>query len=130
MARLPLNLAPVREPSVADMFGEAATLYQRGDAAGARRVLKLVLRKAPDFFDAVHLMGLVEAKRGHNKDAELLLRKAVRLNPQSAEAPANRGNVLRELKRFDEALTSYDQALTLRPDYPNALNGRGIALVE
>jgi len=128
MARLPFQLAPAREPSIADMFAEAAALYRGGDSAGARRTLKLVLRKAPEHFDAVHLMGLIEAQRGHNKDAELLLRKAVRLNPQSAEAQANRGNVLRELKRFDEALTSYGHALALRPEYPNALNGRGIVL--
>jgi protein O-GlcNAc transferase len=129
MVRLPLDLAPAGGPSVADMLREAAAHYQRGDAAGARRVLKLVLRKAPQHFDAVHLMGLVEAQRGHPKDAELLLRNAVRINPQSAEAQANRGNVLRELKRFDEALTSYDHALALRSDYPNALSGRGIVLV-
>ena len=33
----------------------------------------------------------------------------------------NRGNALQELKRFDEALASYDKALALRPDYAEAL---------
>src|SRR5262249_6902669 len=37
-----------------------------------------------------------------------------------AETLTNRGNTLQQLKRFDEALGSYDQALALREDYPAA----------
>ena len=43
---------------------------------------------------------------------------------------SNRGNALYELKRFDEALASCDRALTLRPDYPEALLNRGAILHE
>jgi tetratricopeptide (TPR) repeat protein len=42
----------------------------------------------------------------------------------------NRGVALRELKRFEEALASYDHALTLRPDYAEALLNRGSILYE
>ena len=127
MARLTLD-PRTGGASLGDMFNEAAMLYQRGDLAGARRNLRVILRKAPELFDALHLMGLVEAQRGHAKDAELLLRHAVRVNPNSAEAHANRGNVLRELARHDDAVASYEQALKLKPNYANALNGRAIAL--
>ena len=37
---------------------------------------------------------------------------------------------LHELKRLDEALASYDRALSLRPDHAEALNNRGSALQE
>jgi tetratricopeptide (TPR) repeat protein len=37
-----------------------------------------------------------------------------------AEAYANRGVTLYDLKRFDEALVSYDQAIGLQPDYADA----------
>ena len=37
-------------------------------------------------------------------------------------------DALRELKRFDEALASYDRALALRPDYAEARSNRGSAL--
>ena len=43
---------------------------------------------------------------------------------------SNRGNALYELKRFEEALASCDRALTLRPDYPEALLNRGAILHE
>ena len=47
-----------------------------------------------------------------------------------AEALYNRGNTLHELKRFEEALASYDRALTVRPDYAEALCNRGVTLHE
>lgn len=40
------------------------------------------------------------------------------------------GNVLMELQRYDEAIASLDQALNLKPDYPEALIQRGQALVK
>jgi tetratricopeptide (TPR) repeat protein len=38
-----------------------------------------------------------------------------------AEALSNRGNTLHGLKRFEEAMASYDRALKLQPDYAEAL---------
>jgi tetratricopeptide (TPR) repeat protein len=42
---------------------------------------------------------------------------------------SNRGIAMMELKRFDEALANYGQALALRPNYADALYSRGIALM-
>ena len=42
----------------------------------------------------------------------------------------NRGNVLQELGRLDDALISYDEALALRPRYAEVLSSRGVALKE
>jgi Tfp pilus assembly protein PilF len=50
--------------------------------------------------------------------------------PDHAGALYNRGNALHELKRFDEALASYDRALALRPDYAEALYNLGDTLRE
>jgi len=41
----------------------------------------------------------------------------------------NRGNALRALQRYEEALASYDHALGLAPDYAKALGNRGHALM-
>src|SRR5262249_28341355 len=46
------------------------------------------------------------------------------------EAFSNRGNALTELKRFDEALASYDKAIALKPDYAEAFSNRGTALKD
>ena len=52
------------------------------------------------------------------------------LRPNFAEALSNRGITLKELKRFEEALASYDRALTLRPDYAEAHNSLGVVLLQ
>jgi tetratricopeptide (TPR) repeat protein len=44
------------------------------------------------------------------------------------EALSNRGTVLQDLKRFEEALASYDQALAIKPDFALAFYNRGITL--
>ena len=41
--------------------------------------------------------------------------KALALKPDFADALNNRGNALQELKRFNEALASFDKALAIRP---------------
>jgi len=54
--------------------------------------------------------------------------RALALRPDHAATLANRGDVLRELRRLDDALASYDRALAARPDYAEALSDRGNVL--
>jgi tetratricopeptide (TPR) repeat protein len=48
----------------------------------------------------------------------------------SAELHNNRGAILQMMKRYDEALASYDKAIALKPDYANAHFNRGSALKQ
>jgi predicted O-linked N-acetylglucosamine transferase (SPINDLY family) len=50
------------------------------------------------------------------------------MQPDYAEAHYNRGNVLQELQRFEDALAAYDCALNINPEYVEALGNRGLAL--
>lgn len=108
---------------------QAAALHQSGELEEARRLYKAVLRGAPDNFDALHFLGVLEAQRGRHDKADGLIRKALRVNPHSAEAWSNLGNIQRDGGRPKDALTSYAKALQLKPDYANALNNQGIALL-
>ena len=47
-----------------------------------------------------------------------------------AETHANRGLVLRALKRFDEVFEAYDRALALKPDYVEVIVARGNLFYE
>jgi tetratricopeptide (TPR) repeat protein len=42
--------------------------------------------------------------------------QAISINPNLAEAWSNKGVALKELKRYDEAIAHFDQALILKPD--------------
>jgi tetratricopeptide (TPR) repeat protein len=54
----------------------------------------------------------------------------LKLDPQSALAHFNTANVLYELKRYEEALASYDRVLAIQPDFAEALSNRGNVLYE
>ena len=45
-------------------------------------------------------------------------------------ALSNRGAVLKAMKRYDEALESYDRALSFQPDHVEVLNNRAGVLHE
>jgi predicted O-linked N-acetylglucosamine transferase (SPINDLY family) len=108
---------------------QAVVAHQRGDFDEAARLYKIVLRREPAHFDALHFAGLAEAQRGRADRAEKLIREALRINPNAADAHANLGQVLQTLGRLPEALACYDAALALRPRDANTLNGRGAVLV-
>ena len=101
-----------------------------GDLVGAGRLCRSVLEQAPTSFDALHLLGLVEAQGGNHAAAERLIGRALEINPRSAAAQLNRGNALMALKRRDEALKAYSRTLTLQPDYAKAYANRGAVLLE
>ena len=42
-------------------------------------------------------------------------KNALAIKPDYSDAYANRGNVLKDLKRMDEALSSYESAIALSP---------------
>jgi predicted TPR repeat methyltransferase len=54
--------------------------------------------------------------------------RAIALRPDYAEAFTNRGIVLAELDRPEEALQSYERAVAIAPDYAEAFYNRGNAL--
>ena len=53
--------------------------------------------------------------------------QAIRLNPDFAEAYNNRGAAKDALRRYDDAITDFDQAIRLKPDYAKAYSNRGAA---
>ena len=52
----------------------------------------------------------------------------MKVAPRYPEALFNRGNILAQLERYDEAILSYDQVLATIPNYPEAHHNRGNSL--
>jgi len=66
-------------------------------------------------------------KLGRPQEALAGYHAALRISQPSRSSGWQR-NALRHLKRFDEALASSDKALSLKPDFHQALNNRGAVL--
>ena len=64
---------------------------------------------------------------GRKLDALDVIDCGARALPNNPTAWARRGQVLRRLSRYDQAVESYNRAIELDPSYAWAWNGRGLA---
>jgi tetratricopeptide (TPR) repeat protein len=104
--------------------------HRAGRLDRAESLYRKFLRKAPGHPDALHLLGVLAAKRGDHDEAILLIGKALAVAPNFAEGHSNLGNALRAAGRFTEACASYRRAITLRPDFAAAHSNLGLVLCD
>jgi len=86
-----------------------------------------VIQKYPGrHFDAYFLRGVYYHHEMGRADAAMAdYNEALRINPNSPNALANKGTLLFDLGRTDSAFAFLDRALKIKPDIPGALNNRG-----
>lgn len=75
-----------------------------------------------------HLGSLLQ-DLGHPQEALQALEISLRLEPRNALALANRGNALSELGWLEDALASFDQAIAVAPNDPEAHWNKALALL-
>ena len=114
----------------AEAMQKAHALAQAGDLAGAAKLCRTVLARAPAHVYALFMLGTIESQFGHYEEAATHLALAVKLSPQTAEILTSYGNVLLELKRYAEAIDVLSRAIRLQPQNQNALIYRGLALAQ
>ena len=123
--RLPIpNLRPTVKPStlknsveLAKLLKEGLALHNAGKINDARHIYEQILENQSNHFDALQLLAITHAQQTNSEIALQYFNKALLINNTNAAVFNNKGNTLQELKRFDEALQSYDQALHIKPDY-------------
>jgi tetratricopeptide (TPR) repeat protein len=115
---------------IAQAIELAISCFRAGELAEADKLCTRVLKAAPDYFDALHLGGVIKLHSGKAGVGLAMIDAALKLNPSVPEALANRGMVLAALNRDDEALAVIDQALALLPGNFEALVNRGNVLLK
>jgi predicted O-linked N-acetylglucosamine transferase (SPINDLY family) len=76
------------------------------------------------------LVGIIFAQTRRSEEAAQLLGLAAARLPNDPSVHNNYGNVLRDLGRRVSALTSYERALALKPDYVEAHYNRAVVLQD
>src|SRR5262245_7587411 len=77
----------------------------------------------PHDLNALNAKGVVFGALGRFEDAAMSFRQAIAEQPMSPDLHYNLAYALQCQEKFVEALDSYNAALTLLPNYPEALNG-------
>ena len=103
-------------PSCSRALAELNRLLQANQLQPAEELCRALLSRAPDHVELITLAGALARGRADTAQALALFQRAAGLNPALPELHNNLGVTLQDLGRLDEALSSYRQALVLRPD--------------
>lgn len=109
------------------LWDAAVAAYERGEFRRARNAVAPLVEQGVAEGEPYLLAGLVEARLGHWKTAEPLLRRATQRLPERIEGWVGLGNAQRIQGRADEAAAAYREALKRRPDSVEALNNLAVA---
>jgi predicted O-linked N-acetylglucosamine transferase (SPINDLY family) len=119
-----------RRHDTAGTLAYSLDCHRRGLLAEAQKGYRLVLKKRPRHFDALHMLGVSEKQLGNREAAMRWIKQALLVDPQSAAAHSNLASLLMDLKQFEEAVASCDKAIQLDPGFVDAHYNRGNALFE
>jgi tetratricopeptide (TPR) repeat protein len=123
-------MAATNPATLAQAVKEAVGLYRQGRLAEAEKICSRVLRAQPDWFDALHLLGVIKLQGGKAGAACTHLEQALKLNPSSAQVMSNLGMALAALTRDQEALAILDKAVAIMPTSMEAITNRGNVLMK
>ena len=114
------NMSPPA-PSLQQVLNEAMRLHQQGNLAMAEQIYRKLLQARPKHADVLNLLGMVvsQARQDHPQ-AEKLIRKAIKLDPDVADYHNNLGIALLSQGKLQEAEASFRQAIKLNPLFTNA----------
>ena len=124
------TLNPTLLQEIAENLREGLELHNLGQLEPAEVIYEKILKRNPEHFDALQLLGALAIQKRNWDKALRLLNDALKINITNATVYNNLGIVLKELKRLDEALTSYDKAIELKPDNAEAYSNRGNVLKD
>ena len=109
---------------------KAVNLYEKDQLNSAKEIALHIYNSKPHHFDNLRLLNLICFKKKDFSSALNFINKAIKINPNFAEAYNEQGNALNELKQLQLAIKSYDQAIKLNPKYADAYYNKGLVLHE
>ena len=120
MRRPPIDQLPVLRQAIA--------LHDQGRLWEAEQFYRQMLTRDDRYFFALCRFGVLRIQQRQFEDAAVLLRRALKVDKDSADAHQYLAYALTALGRPQEAIRSYRKALALRPDFAEAHNNLGHAL--
>lgn len=108
-----------------------ATQHQsQGRLQESEHLLQQILQQHPGHAFALHLLGVIAHQVGKQALAAELIQKAIQSNGNVSLFHANLSEILRQLKRLDEAVAHGERAVALEPQMVMAHSNLGIAYFD
>jgi len=119
------SLTPVQTQT---LLKQAAELVRARLFVAAEATLERVLVDQPDNAVALQLFGALRRAEGRSLEAEQFYRRAVTADPELPQVHYNLGTSLYTLRRYDEAVVSFREALRLKANFVEASLNLALAL--
>jgi len=102
------------------IFNQALAAHRAGQLDLAASLYRQILSHSKKQFAPRHLLGVIEGQRGNLAEGVRQISKAIKLDPNSADAYLNLGRMQGELGELSNAERSLRKALALNPANPLA----------
>ena len=104
--------------------------HSQGNISEAAKYYQIYINQGFHDYRVFSNYGVILKNLGQLKDAELSIRKAIKINPDFAEAHANLGDILIDLGRLHEAELSTRKAIKIKPNIAEFHNNLAIILSD
>jgi protein O-GlcNAc transferase len=109
-------------------FRAALFFHQTGQFDKAANIYREILEHNPENFDALHGLGLLEARAGNLERAKSLISRSLELQPANTQFRQNYATILCQTAQYELALQICDEALRSQPKNIYLLYVSAIAL--
>jgi predicted O-linked N-acetylglucosamine transferase (SPINDLY family) len=106
-------------------LNQGITLHKSGRFEEAKKIYEEVLKKNPDNFEIINLLGIISLQLQNYDEAIILINKAININPNHHALYNNLGATYKNLKKYNEAIINFKKAIELNPNYAEAYNNLG-----
>lgn len=110
-------LSPENQRKVQDLLAAAAQAHQKKQTARLRKYLEQVLEIDKQNDQALFNLGIIFRDEKENAKAELMMRRAIKSNPENITAYHALGELLFNLKHVLTAVKIYESALARTPNH-------------
>ena len=114
-----------KDLSIKEIFAQASQDYKKKNFKSAESLYKQILKKNPNHFDSIVLLGALLAQSGKLEKAKKFFQKAVQIKPNSSNANYNLGLTFKKLGEYKKAVNNYEKAIKINPDYFIAYSNLG-----
>lgn len=119
-----------RDAKLQQRFQEATAHHQAGRLRDAEKAYRSILEKNANHVDARQLLSIILAQSDRSEEAEVHLRRAIKLSGGSPPFWNNLGEICRLNNKLDDAEDSYRKAIAAAPGFAEAHYGLGNVLKQ
>ena len=119
-----------KTPTIEEALTLAIQNHKKNKFEVAENIYKEILKKDPNHFQTISLLGTLSIQIKNYERAKQLLHKAIKIQPNNANVYNNLGTLFKELREYQKAINYFQKAIAIQPNQADAFYNLGVAYKE